>query len=150
LSTQNVYAIRRAVPTDLPTVYLGELDYIRQIEPQHEARWTNGMQWHLKQWTNDLGRMFIAEQGALPVGYCFWEVHGEAAVLASIYVIPDQRGHGLGGTLLDQFIVDAHAQGFAKLTLGVKPDNPARRLYEKAGFTHTHDDGGYRHYVYRA
>ncbi|WP_181156977.1 GNAT family N-acetyltransferase [Paraburkholderia sp. BL21I4N1] len=140
--------IRRARATDLPTIYLGERDYIRQIEPQQEARWTDGMHFHLKQWTNDLDRMFIAESGESAVGYFFWEVHGEAAVLASIYVIPDRRGNGLGQQLLAQFIADARAQGFSQLTLGVKADNPARRLYEKAGFSYTHDEHGYRHYVY--
>lgn len=144
----SLYSIRRARPTDLPTIYLGELDYIRQIEPQQETRWTGGMQFHLKQWTNDLDRMFIAESSETAVGYFFWEIHGEAAVLASIYVVPDRRGDGLGQQLLAQFIADARAQGFSKLTLGVKADNPARRLYEKAGFSYTHDEHGYRHYVY--
>lgn len=146
----SLYSIRRARATDLPTIYLGELDYIRQIEPQQEARWIGGMHFHLKQWTNDLDRMFIAEAGSgdTAVGYFFWEVHGEAAVLASIYVIPDRRGNGLGQQLLAQFIADARAQGFSQLTLGVKADNPARRLYEKAGFSYTHDEHGYRHYVY--
>ncbi|ASL48156.1 L-amino acid N-acyltransferase MnaT [Burkholderia sp. AD24] len=144
----SLYSIRRARPTDLPTIYLGELDYIRQIEPQQETRWAGGMQFHLKQWTNDLDRMFIAESGDTSVGYFFWEVHGEAAVLASIYVVPDRRGNGLGRQLLTQFIADARAQGFGKLTLGVKADNPARRLYENAGFRYTHDEQGYRYYVY--
>ncbi|WP_144143515.1 GNAT family N-acetyltransferase [Paraburkholderia sp. BCC1884] len=147
-------SIRRARATDLPSIYVGELDYIRQIEPEQEARWKDGMRFHLKQWTNDLDRMFIAEcadgaEGADPqVGYCFWEVHGEAAVLASIYVTPQRRGSGLGQQLLARFIADAQAQGFSKLTLGVKADNPARRLYEKAGFVYTHDEHGYRHYLY--
>jgi hypothetical protein len=34
------------------------------------------------------------------------------------------------------------------LSLGVKPDNPARALYEGAGFVYTHDNGGYCHYGY--
>lgn len=143
-----LYSIRRARATDLPAIYVGELDYIRQIEPQQEARWKDGMRFHLKQWTDGLERMFIAECAETQAGYCFWEVHGETAVLASIYVTPDRRGTGLGRQLLARFIADAHAQGFSKLTLGVMADNPARRLYEKAGFIHTHDERGYRHYVY--
>jgi ribosomal-protein-alanine N-acetyltransferase len=150
MPTKNPRLIRRARPTDLPAVYVGELDYIRQIEPQQEARWKDGLYWHLRQWTNDLGRMFVADAdaGEQLAGYCFWEVVDDAAVLASIYVVTDHRRGGLGGELLARFIADARAQGFGKLTLGVKPDNPARRLYEKAGFIYSHDDGGYRHYVY--
>jgi ribosomal-protein-alanine N-acetyltransferase len=143
------YSIRRARATDLPAVYAGELDYIRQIEPEQEARWTGGMYWHIKQWTNDLDRMFIAESSEEATGYCFWEVHGNVAVLASIYVLPAKRRVGLGRRLLAEFISDARAQGFTTLTLGVKPDNPARVLYEAAGFVYTHDDGGYRHYAYQ-
>ncbi len=142
------HSIRRARTTDLPVVYIGELDYIRQIEPQQEAHWKDHLHLHLKQWMNDLERMFIAQWGEDTAGYCFWEVHGDTAVLASIYVVPDRRGSGLGAKLLAQFIADAQAQRFSKLTLGVRPDNPARRLYERAGFVYTHDDGGYRHYAY--
>ncbi|RFU46584.1 GNAT family N-acetyltransferase [Paraburkholderia sp. DHOC27] len=141
--------IRRAHPTDLPTIYAGELDYIRQIEPQQEARWSGALYWHIKQWASDLDRMFIAECNGEAAGYCFWEVHADAAVLASIYVQREKRGAGLGKQLLAEFIRDAHAQGFTTLTLGVKPDNPARLLYERAGFIYTHETGGYRHYAYQ-
>ena len=92
--------------------------------------------------------MFIAQRGTEKIGYCFWETHGDAAVLASIYVLPDLRSAGLGRRLLDRYIEDAHEKGFGNLTLGVKPDNPAKHLYEKAGFLFTHDENGYRHYAY--
>jgi [ribosomal protein S18]-alanine N-acetyltransferase len=141
------YSIRRARPTDLPAVYDGERDYIREIEPEQEARWRDAMRFHLAQWTNNLDRMFVAEHGATHSGYCFWEAHGDAAVLASIYVLPDERGRGLGRQLLATFISDARSQGFRKLKLGVRADNPARQLYEKVGFRHTHDERGYCHYV---
>ena len=145
----DIHSIRRARATDLPAIYAGELDYIRQIEPEQEVRWRDGMAWHIKQWTNDIDRMFIAQSGGEVTGYCFWEAHGNAAVLASIYVLRDRRGAGLGRRLLVEFINDARTQGFATLTLGAKPDNPARALYERAGFVYTHDKGGYCHYAYR-
>ncbi|CAN7326211.1 N-acetyltransferase family protein [Caballeronia sp. LjRoot31] len=144
----DLHSIRRARATDLPAIYAGELDYIRQIEPEQEGRWRDGLYWHIKQWTNDLDRMFIAQSGEEATGYCFWETQGNVAVLASIYVLRDRRGVGLGRRLLAEFIADARARGFATLTLGVKPDNPARALYEGAGFVYTHDNGGYRHYEY--
>jgi ribosomal-protein-alanine N-acetyltransferase len=96
----DVYSIRRAHATDLPAIYAGELDYIRQIEPEQEVRWSDGLYWHIKQWTNDLDRMFIAECSEEVTGCCFWEAHGSAAVLASIYVLRDRRGVGLGRRLL--------------------------------------------------
>jgi [ribosomal protein S18]-alanine N-acetyltransferase len=139
--------LRPARATDLPTIYSGELDYIRRIEPEQESRWKDSMRAHLRQWTQDLERMVIAEAGDAALGYCFWEIHDGAAVLASIYVAPEQRGRGIGRQLLERFAADARAQGLARLALGVKPDNPARRLYERAGFRFTHDAGGYRHYA---
>ncbi|MGA7780811.1 MAG: GNAT family N-acetyltransferase [Paraburkholderia sp.] len=144
------HSIRRARATDLPTIYAGELDYIRQIEPHQEARWKDAMYSHIKQWTNDLGRMFVVQCGDEVGGYCFWEVHNNAAVLASIYVVPERRRDGLGKQLLASFMDDAQAAGFGTLQLGVKPDNPARYLYERTGFIYTHDEGGYRHYAYDA
>lgn len=142
------YSIRFAAATDLPFVYSGELDYIQQIEPQQETRWRSGMASHLRQWTGNLERMFIARIGDDAAGYCFWQIDADVAVLASLYVVPNRRRAGLGGTLLAAFIEDAQSKGFDTLTLGVKPDNPAQRLYELSGFTFTHDEAGYRHYRY--
>lgn len=53
----------------------------------------------------------------------------------SIGVVPAWRGQGVGGRLLEAVVAMAHAHGFASLSLSVEPDNPARRLYERAGFT---------------
>ena len=144
------HSIRRARATDLPAIYAGELDYIRQIEPHQEVRWKDALYWHIKQWTNDLERMFVVQCDDEVGGYCFWEVHNNAAVLASIYVAPERRRDGLGKQLLASFMEDARAAGFGTLTLGVKPDNPARYLYERSGFNYTHEEGGYRHYVFGA
>lgn len=146
----DIYFIRAARATDLPFVYTGELDYIQRIEPQQEARWKTGMVCHLTQWTANLTRMFIMEQGDVAVGYCFWEIQGDTAVLASIYVTPEKRRGGLGKQLLMTFLSHARAAGFNALNLAVKANNPARGLYEKSGFYFTHDEHGYRHYAHGA
>ena len=146
----SLITIRHAHATDLPMVYSGEHDYIRQIEPDQEANWMKGLRSHLLQWTENLERMFVAKQEGDAAGYCFWQIDGDVAVLASIYVVPALRGRAIGRQLLARYIDDAHAQGFSKLMLGVKDGNPAQRLYEKAGFEFLHEDRGYRHYVYPA
>jgi [ribosomal protein S18]-alanine N-acetyltransferase len=140
--------LRPARATDLPEVYSGELDYMRQIEPEHEARWQQAMRAHLRQWTENLERMTVAERAGRFAGYAFWQVDGYAAVLASIYVARELRGAGLGRCLLERFIAEAGARGHRTLLLGVHRDNPARFLYEKSGFVFTHEDGPYRHYRY--
>ena len=53
----------------------------------------------------------------------------------SIAVDPLHRGRGVGTSLLDALVARARADGHAALSLSVEIDNPARRLYEDAGFT---------------
>jgi len=138
--------LRPALATDLAQVYLGELDYIRQIEPENEAGWQRGMRFHLEQWTSNLARMCVLESEGVFAGYGFWQIDGDAAVLASIYVVPVLRGAGLGRAILDWFIADARDKGHITLLLAVHLTNPARHLYEKAGFVFTHEATPYRHY----
>ncbi|WP_205194110.1 GNAT family N-acetyltransferase [Burkholderia sp. Ap-962] len=144
------YSIRRARVDDLPLLYEGELAYILAIEPEQEAGWRRAMGAHLRQWIRGLPFMYVAEQQGTPIGYCFWERHGEQAVLASIHVVEAHRRRGIARKLLDAYIEDARSHGPLELVLGVKADNPARQLYETAGFAFTHEADGYRHYRYSA
>lgn len=139
-------SIRRAQATDLAAVYAGELAYIREVEPHQEARWEDAIPQHLRQWTAALDRMFIAELAGEVIGHSFWDVAGRNAELASIYVAPAHRRRGIGRQLMVLFLEDAEADGMATATLGVRPDNPARRLYEGLGFARTHDMDGYCRY----
>jgi ribosomal protein S18 acetylase RimI-like enzyme len=52
----------------------------------------------------------------------------------SIAVVPDSRGRGVGSALLDALVERARREGFRALTLSVNPENPALRLYDRAGF----------------
>lgn len=52
----------------------------------------------------------------------------------SLCVMPDQRGHGLGRMLLDRLVIAAAARGVERISLSVEEDNPAVRLYRRAGF----------------
>lgn len=143
------FHIRRATPTDLPAVYSFELAYIQEIEPQAEPRWRSATPALLRQWTENLPRMFIAEREGQAAGHCFWQAEGGTATLASLYVAPAWRRQGLGAALLAQFERDAAARGFAHLALGVYHGNPAQRTYERAGYQPTHSDGTYGYYEKR-
>jgi ribosomal protein S18 acetylase RimI-like enzyme len=60
--------------------------------------------------------------------------------ITSIHVLPQQRGHGYGRTLLDHVVAELRRRGFAELTLWVLEENwNARRFYERYGFR---ADGG--------
>lgn len=52
----------------------------------------------------------------------------------SIGVEADARGQGIGTALLEALIERARAEDFPSLSLSVEEDNPAVRLYERAGF----------------
>jgi [ribosomal protein S18]-alanine N-acetyltransferase len=52
-------------------------------------------------------------------------------ILVYIAVDPSQRGNGVGKALIQDVI----SQTKGNIALHVEPDNPARRLYERLGFT---------------
>ena len=51
-----------------------------------------------------------------------------------VAVHPDARGLGVGTKLLTKVKEEAEAMGCSKVTLEVREDNPAKRLYEREGF----------------
>jgi [ribosomal protein S18]-alanine N-acetyltransferase len=68
-------------------------------------------------------------------GFCaFWLVIDQAHI-NNLAVLPELRGQGLGTQLLEAVIAEAAHLGAILLTLEVRQSNePALRLYEKAGF----------------
>jgi ribosomal protein S18 acetylase RimI-like enzyme len=55
--------------------------------------------------------------------------------LAELYVVPDQRGRGLGRALMESAITTARAEGATYMDLGTSEDDvAARALYESFGF----------------
>jgi ribosomal-protein-alanine N-acetyltransferase len=63
----------------------------------------------------------------------FGFVDGETPEI-SIAVVPASRGRGIGTALLATLVGRARHGGFHALSLSVSPENPAVRLYERAGF----------------
>jgi ribosomal protein S18 acetylase RimI-like enzyme len=86
----------------------------------------------------------IAERGGERLGAAWYRrfsaaAHGYGFVDAaipelSLAVRPGERGRGVGSSLLDALVRRAGDEGFASLSLSVELDNPALRLYERAGF----------------
>jgi len=68
---------------------------------------------------------------------------GGAATLVDISLLPEHRGHGIGGALLRDLIAQCSQEGLA-LKLQVLRNNPAARLYERLGFRKTGADDMYQ------
>lgn len=68
--------------------------------------------------------------------------------LAELYVVPNQRGHGLGRRLVEAAIAEAQRQGADHIELATGDRNHAARgLYESLGFTNC--GGGSINYFYQ-
>ena len=57
---------------------------------------------------------------------------GSEGLITSMYTVPERRGQGLGGQLLQAMIRDARQRGVGRLVLYSSPG--ARTLYERFGF----------------
>jgi len=51
-----------------------------------------------------------------------------------VAVHPDARGMGIGTKMLEMVEAEAEKMGCSKITLEVRTDNPAKKLYEREGF----------------
>lgn len=78
---------------------------------------------------------------AIPIGYAIvtfgydLEFAGRDAWLTELWVDDDARNTGAGGTALAMLEIELRPLGIRALHLQVRPENPALRLYERAGFT---------------
>jgi ribosomal protein S18 acetylase RimI-like enzyme len=134
---------RPATPTDLPMVLRAERDYITAVEPEALERWTAAIDRNLGLWIANLERTTVVELDGERAGFVMWTPGDGAAVVVTVQVFPSHRRHGLGLALLDVVTRQAAEAGFALVTLGVHEANPARSLYDRAGYTRTGEDGDY-------
>jgi ribosomal protein S18 acetylase RimI-like enzyme len=58
-----------------------------------------------------------------------------------VAVVPGMRGRGIGGVLLDNLFAHLVAVGCPRISLSVQRENPAVRLYRRAGFVTVRDNG---------
>ncbi len=76
-------------------------------------------------------------------------IPADSFYIAEIHVDPGTRGLGIGGQLLDWAEREAIRLESARMTLTTTTANPARRLYERKGFTvtNTATNPRYEHYT---
>jgi GNAT superfamily N-acetyltransferase len=141
--------IRPAQPADLP--FIGEMLYEAGFPPDAErpplpvALAEPPLALFIEGWGRAGDAAVIAVEGGRAVGSAWYRLFDDPATRPEpgvgsetpevvIAVVPDRRGHGIGGALLEALKVKARADGFAALSLGVAEANPAMRLYDRHGF----------------
>jgi ribosomal protein S18 acetylase RimI-like enzyme len=88
-----------------------------------------------------LGGVWLIERDGAPIGYAIatfgydLEFGGRDAYLTELWIDEDARGGGAGIEVLAQLETELVQREVRALHLQVRPDNPALRLYERAGFT---------------
>lgn len=86
-----------------------------------------------------LGAIWLIEDGA-PIGHAVvtygydLEYAGRDSFLTELWVDPEARGRGVGAAALELITSELRALDIQALHLQVRPDNPARRLYQRIGF----------------
>ena len=81
------------------------------------------------------------------VGWLQSALANDAIFLAQLYLDGRSQRQGIGSRVMRAVIDEAAYEGKA-VTLGVMKINPARRLYERLGFSVTHEDQ-YKFYMRR-
>jgi ribosomal protein S18 acetylase RimI-like enzyme len=99
---------------------------------------------YMQGWVREGDAGVVAEQDGRPVGAAWYRTFSasepgygfidEDTPEVSIAVEPDQRGRGVGATLLRALCRREKGDGLEALSLSVERDNPALRLYERIGF----------------
>ena len=67
---------------------------------------------------------------------------GEGIPSLAISLLPEYRGRGIGTQLLHRLLALLRENGFSRVSLSVQKENPALRLYLRAGFRIAAERGG--------
>jgi ribosomal protein S18 acetylase RimI-like enzyme len=89
--------------------------------------------------------VLLAEREGRPVGYAVVRLHNgpddtyplgaRYAEIYSLAVAPEQRGHGIGGALMDRIDAELHALGIRDVTVAAMVENDAAlQWYMRRGF----------------
>ncbi len=94
-------------------------------------------------------RYDVIERDSQPIGRLYVEETETELRVMDIALVTDERGAGLGTSLMGALLDEARAGG-RDVTLYVEPDNPATRLYARLGFVHDGEHAFYQRLRWRS
>jgi ribosomal protein S18 acetylase RimI-like enzyme len=146
--------IRRATPTDIPTLGRLGASLVRAHHAFDPQRFLAESPETASRYGSFLGTqlddsdvaILVAEQEGVVIGYVYgamegydyMSLRGPAGALHDIVVDPDHRSKGVGRMLLDAAMAFLKTRGAPRVVLSTAAQNEtAQRLFEQAGFRRT-------------
>jgi ribosomal protein S18 acetylase RimI-like enzyme len=134
-----MYSLRTATPADLSIVVARTraLNSVENIVIGDDALVNAALQLLSDA---SLGAVWLIERDHIAIGHAVvtygfdLEFGGRDSFLTELWIDPDSRGRGAATSALRLLEVELRRLGVRALHLGVRPDNPARQLYERSGF----------------
>ncbi|MFF5868136.1 GNAT family N-acetyltransferase [Pseudomonas sp. NPDC012596] len=83
---------------------------------------------------------WLVVDGESVLGFCSLSQDRQALFIRELHLLPEHRGHGVGGQVLEVLATWAAQRRLPLLRLMVFKSNPARRLYLRHGFMEMGDD----------
>jgi ribosomal protein S18 acetylase RimI-like enzyme len=127
--------VRRATASDLAAVEDLWQEYAREIAGYRRSPWA--WAWEDVQPRLPRAAVFLAETGEGAIGFAIaTRSRPDIGHVDDLYVRPAHRRRGIAAELLRQLVRAFRERGVEHVALDVDVDNePARRLYERLGFT---------------
>jgi len=76
----------------------------------------------------------VIERDGRPVGRLYRDLRADEIRVVDITLLAQERGRGVGGRLMRDILDEARSGGL-EVRIHVERTNPARRLYDRLGFT---------------
>jgi len=150
MSNSELVSLRSATPDDegflLKLFGSTRIDEFKFLADVNQIDALIGMQFNLQRQQYEAGypdaeHNIILHDGQ-PIGRIFVDEGEREIALVDVALIPEFRNQGIGRYLLDQLLARAAAVK-KPVRLHVSKLNPARRLYERLGFSVVSEDGMY-------